>query len=309
MGIQFVEDRDLPKILEWCKSNLKFVTFDEIPKEIKKAISFKNSVQYSIDHKIHETHQSTQLMWNRSEIREVLDEGEDNHNKKIKQWKEDQDSYASEAEWKKSKPKKNAVEIKRFQVFNTVYEGNKVTLTDAINSEFTFSITKKQKDEYFSKNIIKLPYSISCHAAQGSTIDEPLLLHGIHNCVNAVDWIYTAISRVTDFRLIYVLLDDTFEKRLSEIKPSKFEVEARIKQHKSEDVQSNRITRVKLQTTKNYINLEWVQKNWTHTCPHCHNPIDRKNYSIDRLNNACIHTQKNCQIVCKSCNHGSKNRM
>lgn len=308
----YVKEKNLNAMKQWCHQNLNIVKFDQIPTNVTRAITHRNDAQFLIDNKLHPYHRSSQLMWNVTQFLKV--EEESNYKTRLEEWNESKDSYENEKEWKQHRPKVGKIEIKRFQVFDVEEkDDDMVVFTDSINKLFSFSILKKDKEKYMREDRIKLPYSYSCHASQGQTISEPLLIHGINDFFYSkqqqIDWLYTAVSRASQFSNIYLLIDDAFDKKIKDKKPKKYEMQVRIKQHKQEDLQAKRITPEKLEKTKTYIDEEWIKNNWVHSCPHCETPIDKENYSIDRLNNKNIHTKTNCLIVCRSCNNASKNRM
>ena len=141
-------------------------------------------------------------------------------------------------------------------------------------------------------------HSMTCHCAEGVTIEEPFTIFDIYHPRISKKWIYTAITRCVEIKYIniYVGKYDYKIKKMDDI------IKERISSHYKEDLKKNR-------NIDNFITEDWVKKELSRSRSICHiccSYICSKTFSINRLNNAFGHTQDNCEIICRNCNCSQK---
>lgn len=236
----------------------------------------------------------------------------------VEEWEHEYQNIdkSEQKEWKKNhpKPKKNKVSLKRFMTFTptTMDDNRTIRFENTLNEKLFFYLSSEKYDDYVRKKIFKKPYARTCHATQGCTFENKILIHGL-DAYCSLSWIYTAISRATYFENVYLLFDETFDRTVKCIKPTKIAVQNRILSHQKVDRDINSQLMDTYIEKDRYIDVDWVFANWNYDCPfymkhdNCEGSISVKNWSIDRLRNGKeMHLKDNCQIICSSCQSGTR---
>ena len=153
------------------------------------------------------------------------------------------------------------------------------------------------------------PEATTGASAQGDTIDTPFCIFEAYHYFMTWKAIHTAILRATCLANVYIYIGpSTTAKVISVIK-------RKIKRHMEADEAAGR----EWGSWSEYVDKKWVcdtlKKN-NACCSSCgdqlsldYEPHDPKQWSINRLNNKLAHTKRNCEIICLSCNHGSRDSL
>ena len=154
----------------------------------------------------------------------------------------------------------------------------------------------------------KLPYTETCHSIQGATIEDKITLFDTN--VHDRNYIWTAITRATDFNNVTVFLhDDTQDDPLTKVKTKQYFAK-KIEHYKVQDTRAGRVW-----NEDNYVDLDWILQEWRNNenkcCPMCGDPFEkyfdenniiRTNITIDRQDNSKCHEKDNCTLCCIKCN-------
>ena len=157
-----------------------------------------------------------------------------------------------------------------------------------------------------SKEYFSLPYCVTGHSIQGSTIGGKVIMFDGTSSFPDANWIYVALTRSRDFDNIYTVLGAPF-------KMSKAEINTKIRRYKSQDAKRNYTWK-----PDEYIEYEDVialSKAQSHLCARCNQVMNFRikpndfinNWSIDRKNDAYPHLKTNCELTHLSCNVGHGN--
>lgn len=169
------------------------------------------------------------------------------------------------------------------------FEGTTVTLNIKLMEHFT------------------LKYALTCHQVQGVTCSNEVTVFDIGYMFVTRGWLYTALSRVTSLKNIYVYLKEV--KQSGDI--IKQSLRRKIEGHKIEDK-----TKGRQFNDDDYVNVNWFKEVFMKQgglCRHCeaslsveYHPKDECQYSINRIDNNIAHIKDNCEIVCLRCQHAYK---
>ena len=157
-----------------------------------------------------------------------------------------------------------------------------------------------------------LQYCSTGHSHQGATIHEPITIFNTNTPYVDRSWIWTAITRSTDFRNITIYEHSDDEVRvLKQCKLNQY-MELKIKGYVEQD-------KIVVDDTLNKIMLivRWVndtfgeQESKCIKCGtpfyfHLDNSIIDSNLTIDRIDNSIAHVKSNCQLMCLQCNRCKK---
>ena len=155
----------------------------------------------------------------------------------------------------------------------------------------------------FDKRLFRKPAGRTCHSIQGETITDPYAIldivdeHGNLSWVVNRRWFYTSVSRAERFKRLWIYLG----KPLVSSKDAK----EKIRQYAEDDAAKGRpggLTVAQMFTR--------LQKD-NFNCHICHQKVevvyedgDRRQYSMDRINNDLGHTFANCTTAHLGCNAG-----
>jgi 5-methylcytosine-specific restriction endonuclease McrA len=160
------------------------------------------------------------------------------------------------------------------------------------------------KLEYF-----KLPYSSTCHAVQGMSIDDKITIFDTNTPYSDRSWIWTSITRATKLSNIQIFKHNDNEVTSLDKSKMKQHFVHRIAAHKSEDIKKNRTFK-----DDDFITMESFAVLYNalpiKACKCCNTAFEKvvidgkviSNISIDRLDNSKAHITSNCQIICSKCN-------
>ena len=174
-------------------------------------------------------------------------------------------------------------------------ENDKVLLRHVLGEESTVSI--KQLKSFF-----KLPYCWTGHSTQGSTIDVQYTID-INFPFTNCEWLWTAVTRCTDWSLITVL----YNEKLREMHHKRFVQKVEDLIHGDtgyiqQDIRAGRF----IKCESDYIDTDWVIEHMKGDCCLCGEPMDvtgdTECFSVDRVDNSIAHVKSNCQIVHRYCN-------
>ena len=141
-----------------------------------------------------------------------------------------------------------------------------------------------------------MPYCFTCHSVQGLSINDPITLFDTNIAYSDRNWIYTAITRATDFRNITIFEHDYEEvKRLEYCKMKQY-FELKIQGYKEQDKKCNREY-----NKDEYINYKWIENKMLEQLDKCilcdmlfetylnkqNNVIS--NLTVDRIDNNAAH--------------------
>ena len=171
---------------------------------------------------------------------------------------------------------------------------NTVILNDDAIDPFEISFSKLW--EYFC-----LPYVMTCFGVQGETLNGDVCIFDIDHRMVTIPWLYVAVSRNRDFRKNMVYTGQRLYKPVS-VQDMKKVFVKRVTQHKKED----RITKRSYDEDE-YITSDFLEKQFyldvsARRCPDCHELLDLKNMSIDRLDPDIAHVKTNVRFCCHECN-------
>ena len=191
---------------------------------------------------------------------------------------------------------------------------------------FTYVITKINENEIYLKDICEddeiilpikfvtnfsLPYCNTCHAVQGLSINEPITIFDTNTSYVNREWIYTALTRATDFNNVTIFVHS--EKETKGLRNAKFYqyLNLKIKGYMEQDKKCHRMYK-----KEHYINDKWImfKLHFTDECIKCNsryyfNYEDghiNSNLTVDRICNDLPHVCSNCQLMCQNCNRAKK---
>lgn len=178
------------------------------------------------------------------------------------------------------------------------FDSTSITLLDKLTEE-KFVLDHSQL-KYFS-----LGYCMTGHASQGLTIPGKISIFDVDCRYASREWFYTAITRTTNLKNVYIYLPDEKASILQQLKTI---ITERIGHHKLSDVK-------RPYREEDYVDVKWVLKELTRTqnfCEECHQNYDLLSntiyqFSIDRVDNDRAHVKDNCRIICRICNISKKN--
>jgi hypothetical protein len=171
------------------------------------------------------------------------------------------------------------------------------TITDPFTKE-SFDLTIDYLDKF------SLNYSQTCHSLQGITVQNEITIFNIGFLFVTREWFWTAISRCTSIKDIYVYISPE-TKEQKEVK--RYAIQKKINDHKQEDIKKGRNF-----TEKDFINLETVKDLWRKQdgqCALCNTELEAifkasdggLQMSINRIDNKLAHVKHNCELVCLLC--------
>jgi 5-methylcytosine-specific restriction endonuclease McrA len=160
----------------------------------------------------------------------------------------------------------------------------------------------------------KLPYSSTCHAVQGMSIDDKITIFDTNTPYSDRSWIWTAITRATKLSNIQIFKHNDNEVTSLDKSKMKQHFVHRIAAHKSEDIKKNRTFK-----DDDFITMESFAVLYNalpiKQCKYCNTAFEKvvidgkviSNISIDRIDNDKAHVTSNCQIICSKCNVAKSN--
>lgn len=145
----------------------------------------------------------------------------------------------------------------------------------------------------------KLPFCWTGHSTQGSTIDTPYTID-LNCCFNNAEWLWTAVTRCTDWSLITVFYNPILRQNF--INKLRNDANRKIQGYAQQDLKANRF----IKNPNDYIDVDWITEHLHEgSCVYCGEPYEFGNsnqFTIDRICNQTPHTKNNCQVVCLRCN-------
>ena len=178
------------------------------------------------------------------------------------------------------------------------------------------TLSKKQIETYF-----KHSYCFTCHSRQGSTIKQPITIHQWDFKYATRKWLYTAITRTTEFDNVYFMIDKQFTEKQKKENEEKLEIsinqyfrkkiQGYIQQDKNNNLDLNDVMQC-----DEYISLKWLKKCINSACSNgCGNILTvdaddnfnvSSNITAQRLNNDLPHQLDNIIPMCVYCNCSNK---
>ena len=180
---------------------------------------------------------------------------------------------------------------------------------------------KEMMIKYEHLKYMSLPYSSTCHSVQGMTIHDPYTIFDSNVAYADRRWIYTAVTRASDFNNITIFEHSKKECEILEKCKYKQYFDLKIDNYIKQDIVANRITKnndnelvYKNVVIEDYIDYNWINKQ-DFKCYMCGEYFDielvdakvNSNLTVDRINNSCYHSKSNCKLCCLSCNCAKRN--
>ena len=178
----------------------------------------------------------------------------------------------------------------------------KITVCDAYDEDERMT---------FNLNILRhfqLPYCNTCHSVQGLTVEDAFTIFDCNTPYVDRNFIWTAITRATDFKNITIFEHSEEECAKLEVSKKHQKLALKVKNYKSQDTHAGRKF-----TDKEYVDVAWIQSQ-KQCCFNCginfyfkvENGEVETNLSVDRINNAIAHVKNNSRLCCVSCNVARK---
>ena len=157
-------------------------------------------------------------------------------------------------------------------------------------------------------NNFSLPYCNTCHAVQGLSIKEPITIFDTNTAYVNREWIYTALTRATDFNNVTIFVHSQEETKKLKLAKLYQYLNLKIKGYMEQDKTCQRSYKKEDYITSNWI--LFIQQFSNDECIKCnsryyfHNEDDHihSNLSVDRIDCKIAHIQSNCQLLCTHCN-------
>lgn len=176
---------------------------------------------------------------------------------------------------------------------NTNLSGNIYELRDSFDETFFVPISTVKRNWV-------LPYCWTGHAYQGDTIDQPFTIDVNDLCLIDCEWIWTAITRTTDWSHISIYYNKMIQKNNEQM--LRRTIDDMIEGHARTDYENKRF----INDLNEYINTDYVMAILNTSCAFCGDPYEvggcTGSFSIDRIDNSRAHTKDNCRIICRMCN-------
>jgi hypothetical protein len=157
----------------------------------------------------------------------------------------------------------------------------------------------------------RLSFSQTCYSVQGLSINEPYTIFDCNTPRASREWVWTALTRSTDFNNVYIYEHSINEQTILEDSLIKMFSKHMIESYKQQDIKSGRTW-----DDKEYISSDWIINKYYEcdSCCLCYQPLEFNmenkyndyNLSVDRINNSKAHTKSNCQLMCLHCNISKK---
>lgn len=154
---------------------------------------------------------------------------------------------------------------------------------------------------------IVLPFATTCHANQGLSINEPITIFDCNIPYVSRSFIWTALTRATDFANVTIFCHPKSEVIVSTHSKFKQYFKFKVDSYKSQDENAKRT----------YVNSDYVSSSWimdqlelSMTCSMCQEPYQlevddskvKSNVTVDRINTCISHIKSNCRLLCLHCN-------
>lgn len=204
------------------------------------------------------------------------------------------------------------LKIKKSRIVQSIDNENEVINHKLfVNNVYTISkINEKEKTmelfepldklyytiEYYHLKYFKLPYSGTCHRAQGLTIKQKTCIFDMDFIFSDIKWLYTAFTRGDDLDEIYYY---TGEIDVSNIKYER-KIKSCVESYKWQDKKANREY-----NENDYIDMKWIKSKLSDLkgiCKYCKRDICNEEFSVNRIDNRLPHHKNNCEVCCVNCN-------
>ena len=170
----------------------------------------------------------------------------------------------------------------------------------------SFAIKDIIEDKIFAFKIdvlshFQLPYANTCYSVQGLSLDGPITIFNINTPYVDRYYVWTAITRATDFSLVTIYQHSKNEiESLTRSKIKQY-FEFKVQAYKNQDKNCNRVFKV-----EDYITAEWIGDMYesltVDSCVVCHEPYQtyiengkvKSNLTVDRIDSSLPHTKDNC---------------
>jgi hypothetical protein len=176
--------------------------------------------------------------------------------------------------------------LKNIGVFNVNYEYKIVkVLSDSLRiKNITSSDVYEVPLEIIRKNF-QFSYCCTCHSVQGSSINESITIFDWKFYFTSREWIYTAVSRATNFNNVYFYNYVEPELNMNLVKAY---FNRKIKGYKQQDNEAERPI-----SKDNYVTVDWLLGCVNQYCFNCGNHlylnfkdgVTSTNVTADRINN------------------------
>ena len=187
-------------------------------------------------------------------------------------------------------------------------------------SSKSFTIRDIEDDALFTFPIGKLsqfilPYANTCHSIQGLNIDGPLTIFDLNAPHVDRFFVWTALTRATDFSNITVF--EHSEQEIVSLSKSLIRrfLEEKVIRYKYQDKIAGRKFK-----PCDFISAEWINDAYNalganEVCCLCNEPYETiivngkvvSNLTVDRIDNSLAHLKSNCRLCCRKCNCARSN--
>ena len=182
-------------------------------------------------------------------------------------------------------------------------ENDELTLQNISIAEDRFTLKEAQVDEIFIYS-----YCATCHSLQGASVKENIVIHEWDLKYVSREWLYTAITRCTDFKKVNFYQNKNFDEEM-EMNMYKRYFQNKVDGYKAQDRKNQPEI-----DEDDYIDVEWCLKRMKSTCQKCNTWFDFKikngklnsDFTAHRLDNNFCHTRSNCTHFCWYCNCSSR---
>jgi hypothetical protein len=208
---------------------------------------------------------------------------------------------------------KKHYKVKSIRLFvNYLYKIQKI-------SSESFTICDEVENTTFTLPIdvlshFKLLYANTCHSVQGTTINELITIFDVNTPYVDPFYIWTALTRATDFNNVTVFLHGKNEvNSLGESKIKQY-FNGKVESYKLQDKKGKRPF-----DDKDYVDVAWINQKFQECkkCSCCHVPFEvhltsynvvQSNFVVDRIDSDIAHIKSNCRLLCHNCNCAKGNR-
>ena len=146
---------------------------------------------------------------------------------------------------------------------------------------------------------------MTCHSCQGLSISDPITIFDTNVPYVDREWVWTAITRATDFNNVTIFEHSPEEVRSLKYCRIKQYINLKINGYKEQDKKCYRGFQ-----KDDYVDFGWVVEQGRH-CVKCNKVFDfsfdknnhvQSDFTIDRIMNNVAHIKPNCQVMCLQCN-------
>ena len=181
--------------------------------------------------------------------------------------------------------------------------GSKITIENIKDKK------KHTLDEETLYKHFRYGYCATCHSCQGASIKNNITIHEWQRTkLVSREWLWTALTRATDFKNVSFYQNVEAEQDLQEQKLRKY-LSNKIEGYKQQDIKAGRDLNL-----DNYVDVDFCMERLRGTCGKCgcdfyietKKGVINSNFTCQRVDNSFSHSKDNCIAYCDYCNCSSK---